>query len=78
DLTGASLQQTGLIKARLTKARLRGADLRNAALISTFVRGADLEGARVCTEQRGLFLIGAGTNQDEFKGLLKEACAKER
>jgi hypothetical protein len=78
DLTGASLQQTVLIKTRLIKAKLRGADLRNAAMISTFVRGADLEGARVCAEQRGLFMIGSSGSQEEFKGLVKEPCPKER
>ncbi len=78
DLTGASLQQTVLIKTRLIKAKLRGADLRNAALISTFVRGADFEGARVCADQRGLFMVGSSNNQEEYKGLVKEACPRER
>jgi Pentapeptide repeats (8 copies) len=78
DLTGASLQQTGLIKARLTKAKLRGADLRNAGMISTFVRGADMEGARICAEQRGIFLISGSSNPDEIKGLVKEPCPKDR
>jgi hypothetical protein len=78
DLTGASLQQTGLIKARLTKAKLRGADLRGAGMISTFVRGADLEGARICAEQRGVFLISGASNPEEMKGLVKETCPRER
>jgi Pentapeptide repeats (8 copies) len=75
DLTGASLQQTGLIKARLIRARLRGTDLRGAALVSTLVRGADMEGARICAEARGLFM---GSGPDEIKGLLREPCPKDR
>jgi Pentapeptide repeats (8 copies) len=78
NLTGASLQQTGLIKARLVRAKLRDADLRGAGMISTFVRGADMEGARICAEARGIFLIGGTTNPDEIKGLVREACPKER
>jgi Pentapeptide repeats (8 copies) len=78
DLTGASLQQTGFIKARLSRAVLRGADLRNAQLISTFIRGADFEGARICAEQRGIFMLQGTANPEEVKGLVKEPCDKPR
>lgn len=71
DLTGASLVGTGLIKARLTNARLAGADLRGAAIISTLVRGASFENAKLCTEQRFAF-----QGQDEPKGLLRVACPR--
>ncbi len=71
DLTGASLIGTGLIKARLTNTRLTDADLRGASIISTIVKGANFEGARICTEQRFAFL-----GQDEPNGLVRVACPR--
>jgi Pentapeptide repeats (8 copies) len=73
DLTGASMVQTVLIKAKFIKAKLRNVDLRNAALISTFMRGADVEGAKVCAEQRSLMILG---NDDAVKAFVREACIK--
>jgi Pentapeptide repeats (8 copies) len=77
DLTGASLVRTVLIKARLNRATLRGTDLRGAAILSTFTRGASFEGVRVCSDQKMLFL-GDNPAGEDFKGLVREACAKDR
>ena len=54
NAAGASFVQTVLIKANFAKASLRGADLRNAAVVSINLENADLEGAKVCSDQRGL------------------------
>jgi hypothetical protein len=77
DLTGTSMVQTGLTKARLNQATLTGTDLRGAAIISTFARGAKLDGVRVCSEQRMLFLP-ALPGGDDVKGLVKENCPRDR
>ena len=73
DLTGASMVQTGLIKVRFNKAKLRNVDFRNAVIISTFMRGADVEGAKVCADQRNLIIQG---NDDAMKAFVREACNK--
>ena len=73
DLTGASMVQTVLIKTRLVKARLRNVDFRNATMVSTFMRGADVEGAKVCIDQRNLGNLGS---EDVFKSFVREACTK--
>ena len=54
DVSGASFAQSILIKASFAKARMRDADLRKAAVVSIILRGADVEGVKVCTEQHGL------------------------
>ncbi len=74
DLSGASFVQTGLIKARLTRSNLRNADLRGGQLISTIVKGADFEGARLCQEQK--LLIFGTSGQDEPKGLVGVPCPR--
>ena len=73
DLIGTSMVRTGLIKAQLGRATMAGTDLRGAGIISTFARGTKMDGVRVCSTQRTLFLADSADNQ-EMKGLVKETC----
>ena len=73
DLTGASLVRTGLIKAQLSRSTMAGTDLRGAGIISTFARGAKMDGVRVCSTQRMAFISEMTDNQD-IKGIARETC----
>ena len=76
DLTGASLVRTGLIKAQLSRSTMAGTDLRGAGIISTFARGAKMDGVRVCSTQRMAFISEMTDNQD-IKGIARETCPPE-
>ena len=73
DLTGASLVRTGLIKAQLSRSTMAGTDLRGAGIMSTFARGAKMDGVRVCSTQRMVFISEMTDNQD-IKGIARETC----
>ena len=73
DLTGTSFVRTGLIKAQLGRSTMAGTDLRGAGILSTFARGAKMEGVRVCSTQRMAFIADMADNQD-LKGLARETC----
>ena len=73
DLTGASLVRTGLIKAQLSRSTMAGTDLRGAGIISTFARGAKMDGVRVCSTQRMAF-ISEMTDSQDIKGIARETC----